>query len=146
MENYLFAGGQFHKLDTENMKAITTVPGWAENFMRQQRRTPAATRYMQSPTANTCVIRRAQALSAIPWDLQTGEDTFAPDKHPLRLLLEEVNPDVNWIDLIRATEADLLIYGAAYWLKVGEGRTFFLQRLNPADAMDACWRFICSAR
>jgi HK97 family phage portal protein len=136
MNQFLFVGGEFYEVPTEGAKAITTIPAWAERLNKQQRRTPAANRYMQSPTAYTCVQMRSRALSAIEWQIKTGEESIAPDKHPLKLLFEEVNEDMNWVDLIRATEADMLIHGAAFWLKGrpdGGGKSFFLWRLNPAD-------------
>jgi len=134
MDNFLFVGGDFYKIDQNNMKAITTIPGWAEMLNRRGRKTPAASRYTQSPTAYTCVQKRAQALSAVPWDIQTGEDTYAPEQHPLKVLLREVNPEMNWVDLIRATESDLLIYPHAVWRKVGSNnRTYYLERINPPE-------------
>lgn len=132
--NYLFVGGEFYQVpEGDNVKAITTIPGWAEAYNRRQRKTPAATRYLKSPTAFTCVQMRARALSAIEWDVFAGENPV-PDNHPLKKLLREVNHSMNWVDLVRATEADMLIHGKAYWLKLGEGnRTYYIQRLSPPD-------------
>jgi HK97 family phage portal protein len=118
--------------DKNGVKALIHIPGWAEILAQNaDAGSDVAQAYSKSPWARRCVAIRSNALSAIPWTVQSdGEDV---DKnHPAQELLQTVNLQTNWIDHIRATEADLNVYGKSYWLKIGKGRrVFFLKRLNP---------------
>jgi HK97 family phage portal protein len=125
----LFYNGEFHTID-DSAKGIITIPKWAERFNEGQR-TDMAERYKQSPTVFTCVQIRAQALSAIPWGIydKTDEELLPNERekradHPAAILLEEVNPEMNWIDLARGTESDMNVFGGGFWLKEAAGEDF----------------------
>jgi HK97 family phage portal protein len=76
-----------------------------------------------------CVEIRSQSMAQIPWQIVDDKEEEIEDTE-LETILLEVNPESNWGDLIAGTEADLNIYGAAYWLKIRQGtRVAFLQRL-----------------
>lgn len=92
--------------------------------------------YRASVWCYRCINLRADAAESVPWDVWRGDggETPLPRSHPVVRLLSEVNAELNWADLIRATEADLNIFGRAYWLKrrLASGRVGALHRLNPA--------------
>ena len=97
---------------------------------------PVALGYKKSPTAFTCVQMRAQALYSIPYGVYINGDIEKPvsETHPAMTLLDEVNPEMNWIDLVRATESDMLIYGMALWHKMGNPeRPDYIDRINPGE-------------
>lgn len=115
-------------------KAIV-IPGWAEK-LNERMGLPStnAKLYEDSIWAQRCIGLRADALSAIPWGIRPPDEEaeFLPEKHPAMRLLNEVNDEMNWVDLIRATSKDLDIEGRAYWEKLGNGRLVTgLLRLNP---------------
>ena len=128
-------------LDSGATKAITTIPGWAKDYIEEHSKGPAglaslAGLVMQSVWATRCIQLRANALAAIPWVLQrdVGEDVEEIYEHPLRELLERPDPDTGWADLIRTTEMDMLIYGSAFWVKAANKNQKIitgLRRLNP---------------
>lgn len=87
--------------------------------------------YTKSVWANRCIDIRANLISRIEWEILPNDKEDAeplPATHEMVRLLREFNVEANWRDALRATDADLNIYGAGYWLK-GKG---WLQRLNPA--------------
>ncbi len=118
--------------DKNGVKALIHIPGWAEILAQNaDAGSKVAQAYSKSAWARRCVAIRSNALSAIPWSVQSG-GTPVGANHPAQELLQTVNLQTNWIDHIRATEADLNVYGKSYWLKIGKGkRVFFLKRLNP---------------
>lgn len=82
--------------------------------------------YRSSAWVYRCVDIRSQALAQTPWQVVNAAGE-AVENSPLLELLETVNPESNWGDHIAGTEADLSIFGMAFWLKV-KG---YIQRLNP---------------
>ena len=119
----------------DGMKAIISVPGWAERSAEGRPASDAqlATMYRASVWCYRCINLRSDAAESVPWQVARGERVLPP-AHPAVRLMCEVGPEMNWADLIRATEADLNIYGRAYWLKqrTGGGGLGALMRLNPA--------------
>ena len=91
---------------------------------------PSAYRLVKrSPWALRCIDIRAKSLASIPWDIWSGDSPVA-DNHPYKRLLIEVNPEMNWSDLMTATESDMSVFGWAVWVKLGNGQ--LLQRRNPS--------------
>jgi HK97 family phage portal protein len=128
------------RIDGQDLKAIVTIPGWqSENIWKKpERGSPdsLAKMYAASAWSYACITLRADAIAMIEWEIvpDSNEDAPLQPRHPLVELLNEVNPELNWNDLIRAAETDLDIYGRAYWLKERSGsrRPGGLFRLNPA--------------
>jgi HK97 family phage portal protein len=120
--------------DKNGVKALIHIPGWAEILAQNaDAGSDVAQAYSKSPWARRCVAIRSNALSAIPWTVQSGSTPVGTD-HPAQELLQTVNLQTNWIDHIRATEADLNVYGKSYWLKIigkSSKAVLFLRRLNP---------------
>jgi HK97 family phage portal protein len=122
----------------EAIKAIISIPGWAERSIesRTASDTQLATMYRASVWAYRCINLRSDSAESVPWRIYRAGDekTPLPRTHPAVRLLSEIGPERNWADFIRATEADLNIFGKAYWLKqrIGRGRVATLMRLNPA--------------
>lgn len=120
----------------DSTKAIV-IPGWAERLNRMMGMPSDNGRlYKDSVWARRCIDLRAHSLSGIPWGIRVGEEEDAEfldnDALPVALL-NEVNQEMNWIELIRATMKDLDIEGRAYWEKVmAAGRVVELRRLNPS--------------
>jgi HK97 family phage portal protein len=139
-------------------KAITRIPAWAELFNHTGGGSSLAQRYKQSPTAFTCVQIRAQSVSAIPWNVFNVTDgdpdmeNPISDSHPTVTLLDEVNPEMNWNDLLHTTESDMNVFGAAFWLKLGENveKPDAIARLEPGkmqvDIVDGQLVFLYDGR
>lgn len=105
-------------------KTIGTERWWID--FAEQQGVQASGLLKRSPWALRCVEIRARALASIPWTLEPGNAAFEK-------LLTEVNPESNWHDFIAALEADLLVYGKGFWLKIRQdGNVRFIQRQNPA--------------
>ena len=128
------------KIDGQEMKAIVTIPGWQADKIWERGDDPSKSNLAQTYAASVwsyaCISLREDAIAEIEWEITPEGNPDAPlaDKHPLVMLLKEVNPELNWIDLIRSAETDLNIYGVAYWLKEragGGGKPRGLFRLNP---------------
>jgi len=100
---------------------------WAEGRVDAKR-----TKLYKSPWVYRCVQIRARGMAAINWSI-IKDDKENPDCE-FAYRLWNVNPEQNWADLIMATEADMCIFGRAYWLKVrnDNGNVVGLIRLNPA--------------
>lgn len=110
-----------------------TLQQWMLDFADQAGReeTGAAALLKKSPWAYACVDVRARALAAIPWGI--FRDTEEQVNHDMAVRLREVNPELNWLDLIAQTESDMCVFGKAYWRKIRAGRNVkWLMRLNPA--------------
>lgn len=127
----LITAGQIHDL-----KTVTHIPG-ASEWLRGEKVTSPSIRYTRSPFTNRCIQIKANALASVPWgifDTQNTDESDAPARlrvtNPLMLLLTEVNSEMNGVDLMRYTCADLDVYGAAYWLKLDKN---FIQRINPGS-------------
>lgn len=109
-------------------KAIQWNSFWA-NFVEQGNSNQGLLR--KSPWAFRCVEIRSKAMAAVPWGIFDG-DREVPD-HPLAVLLREVNPELNWHELVISTIADMDVFPGAYWRKnPANGRPKFLERINPA--------------
>ena len=129
-------------VELNGQKAILTLPGWARDKVwssgDEVSNADLAKAYTAGKWAFICISIRADALSKLKWEVRTDEEdpdsALGPD-HPLVRLLKEVNPELNWNGLARATESDMGIYGRAYWLKVRGGRGGAprgIMRLNPS--------------
>ena len=123
-------------------KAIVTLPGWARDKVWNSDDSVSdanlAKAYTAGVWAYVCIKIRANLLAKLKWEVRTDEeepDSALAPEHDLVRLLKEVNPELNWNGLIRATESDMGIFGKAYWLKVRGGRGGAprgLMRLNPS--------------
>jgi len=82
--------------------------------------------YSRSAWAYACMDIRGTELSNLPWRLVSKRGKVI-EKHPIIDMLQTFGPESNWIEAIAASEVDLLMFGAAYWLKDVD----ILQRLNP---------------
>lgn len=76
--------------------------------------------YAKSAWAYACMNLRATSLAQIPWYIKRNEDVL--ENHPLAEMLQRFGQEQ-----IAATEFDMCLKGAAYWLKGAEE----LVRLNP---------------
>jgi HK97 family phage portal protein len=100
-------------------KTMVGIPGWS----RPDDMGRAASLYSTSPWAKACIDLRANALAQIGWGIFDDQDEEL-EKHPLIDLLNRVDMEQNWNDLIRATVCDMLIFGQAFWQKVyGRGQS-----------------------
>lgn len=118
-----------------NIKAITTIPGWSEilnDELRKMGSSGGPYLYKKSVWANRCVNLKADALAGIPWGFFNKKDEEEVEKPNLYRNLYEANKEENWNDVIRGTGADLDIYGAAYWEKLGESTIVGVSRVNPS--------------
>ena len=107
-------------------------PLWAE-FMGIEteelvRRDPRslAKAYSVAVWAFRCVMLRANSIASVPWAVYSAKDDKPLPGHPLAKLL-------NVPELWQATEACLMIFGVAYWLKVRNRlrKLLELRNLNP---------------
>jgi HK97 family phage portal protein len=96
--------------------------GWLDTLNRSGKLYSPADAYRMVPMLYRAVNLRADALSSVPFQLtRNGEPVEWPWK-------------MNFPQLIKDTERSLLIYGAAYWLRVVKGRTMTgFVCLNPAN-------------
>lgn len=81
--------------------------------------------YLASVWAYRCITIRAKAIAGIPLSFSEN-DIPLPDKHPLVKTLGGRNSR-----LLRRTEANLLIWGAAYWRPAYTDRELKVYDLNP---------------
>jgi len=95
-------------------KGLVSIPGWASG---ENGSSSPSSLYSTSPWAKSCIDLRANALAQIPWGIFDDQDEELED-HPLIDLLNRVDTEQNWNDLIRATVCDMLIHGQAFWQKV----------------------------
>lgn len=91
--------------------------------------------YNCSPTAKAALKLRADAI-AQPELMLVDKNGNEIEKHPILDLLTNVNDDLNYSDLMKQTESDLLVFPFAMWLKgretiSGQGRVRKLYPLNP---------------
>ena len=82
--------------------------------------------FTKSPWAFACMVVRGTELANLPWRLVSKRGKVI-NKHPLIDMLTEFGPESNYSEAIQATEIDMLMYGAAYWLRDVD----ILKRLNP---------------
>ena len=79
----------------------------------------------KSPTAYACMNIRGQELANIPWHIKQGDRIL--ESHPLIDMLTDFGPESNYQKGMLNTELDMLIYGAALWLRDVD----ILKRLDP---------------
>ena len=109
----------------------TGTERWWIDFAERQGTEDYAHLVRKSPWAFRCIEIRSRALAAIPFDIYKGDKPIEDTEYERRL--REVNPEVNWEDLISATSADLLVYPFALWQKIRTGKKVTaLNRLNPS--------------
>lgn len=110
-------------------KGIVSIPGWASG--ESGNNGPSAL-YSTSPWAKACIDMRANALAQIEWGIFDANNEEL-ETHELIDLLNRVDMEQNWNDLIRSTVCDLMIHGQAFWQKGYAGRggaPFGIKRLN----------------
>lgn len=127
-------GDRLHEI-----KATISLPAWQAQLLSDNsaKTSPDALgrMYAASVWAYRCIKVRADIMAGIAWEIQKGDLTL-PEENPLVNMLRTVNRELNWPDLIRATESDMGIFGRAYWLKQkagrsSKGKTKAIMRLNP---------------
>jgi len=116
------------------LKALTTIPGWQWDALKDDSDESAVTAYLSSAWLMRAVQVRAEAVPVAPVIL-TDREGDRIDEHPLLDLLQQVNDEWNASDLWRYTESGLCLYGAGYWLilREGNGRPAQLRYLNPSN-------------
>ena len=101
--------------------------GWLDTMNRSGKLYSPADAYRMVPMLYRAVNLRADALSSVPFQLtRNGE----PVEWPWQMNLPQ---------LIKDTERSLLIFGAAYWLRVVKGRT--LTGFVSLNAANTTWFF-----
>lgn len=101
--------------------------GWLDTMNRSGKLYSPADAYRMVPMLYRAVNLRADALSSVPFQLtRNGE----PVEWPWQMNLPQ---------LIKDTERNLLIFGAAYWLRVVKGRT--LTGFISLNAANTTWFF-----
>ena len=80
----------------------------------------------KSPWAFACMNIRGQELANFPWHIKRGDKVL--ENHPLQVMLADFGPESNYQRAMLYTEMDMLIYGAALWLRDVD----ILKRLDPA--------------
>jgi len=101
--------------------------GWLDTMNRSGKLYSPADAYRMVPMLYRAVNLRADALSSVPFQLtRNGE----PVDWPWQMNLPQ---------LIKDTERNLLIFGAAYWLRVVKGRT--LTGFISLNAANTTWFF-----
>ena len=102
------------------IKAITSIPGWAESLEQADKISEEGLSYGMVPLIYRAVKLRCDALSSVPVHIYKGETEV---DWPFEAELE---------DLIWKTEASMLLNGAGYWLKnSNDVRVMDLQWINP---------------
>ena len=103
---------------------VVAVTGGLQIIPRPQRYEDFARAYGAVVWVYAAVARKARDAAAVPLKLarrtETGVTT-APLTHPLRQLLDKVNPFMTWADLCEGTSANLDLVGNAYWLVFDNG-------------------------
>jgi len=112
----------------KNIKAIMTIPAWAEAIMEGDHLHDEQTAFAYVPLIYRCVNLRCDTLTSCPIHIyKTSGDPNSRE-------------EVNWplpqdmYDLIWLTEASILLNGAAYWLKLSNKTGVIkdgVQWLNP---------------
>ncbi len=83
--------------------------------------------YVKSAWAFACMQIRGNELANLPWRLVDASGAVV-ESHPVKDMLQNFGPESNYHEVMIATEIDLLMTGAAYWLIDGD----ILQRINPS--------------
>ena len=81
----------------------------------------------------SCIKKRYDAVSSIPWCVETlvGEDWEKTPSHPLQRLLDNPNPEMSAGELWRLLICHLDLAGNGYWEKIRGGMGDFPQELWP---------------
>lgn len=138
-KEYLVIGDDVRRIDNK----VISLGSWFRGQSLDVDTSPAALadKFLQSTWAQRCIGIRANMLASIPWEVRDygrdGSFETLPSDDLLVKLITDVNEDDNYLDLMRATGSDLLIYGAAYWRLIpvdyqsGDRVIKFIQRMNP---------------
>ena len=81
--------------------------------------------YTKSAWAYACMQVRGTELASLPWHLYRNDEIV--EDHPLIEMIEDFGPENTYSEAVAATEIDLLMYGAAYWVRDYD----ILKRLSP---------------
>lgn len=122
----ILTGGQVQDIG-DGMKAIVSIPGWSA-MLRESNRPVGALAYTKSPWANRCIQIRMNTISNLPWQIEDAAGVQVEEGELVDLFNESHLPT-----LLRPAEADLCLYGKAFWLKgkpEGGTQTVALRRLN----------------
>jgi HK97 family phage portal protein len=70
-----------------------------------------------------CIKKRYDAVSSIPWVVETlqGDEWIATPSHPLQRLIDNPNPEMSTGELMRLLMTHLDLAGNGYWKKVRGG-------------------------
>lgn len=93
--------------------AITGIPGWVDKLKNASAIDSTIQAYENVPLVYRCVNIRADAISSVAYSLYKNDEKI---DWPFK---QELN------DLIKETEKSLLVNGAAYWLKLYNGRVLY---------------------
>ena len=117
-----------------NRKAVP-FQRWLKDALEEYEEGKGATRYFRRGTwAYRCIEIRAQSLQRVPWKVIDANDNPVETGDIIKLL-EEVNPEANWPDLLNQLSHDLDIHGKGFWMKLRkDNRSGYsnIQRVNPA--------------
>lgn len=137
LKSYLIVDGEPREITGKALSLSSWLRGRDLEESKALNITPKslAEHYASCPWVQRCVSIRANMISGIPWAITRGENELSINDLPVDILTH-VNPELNYIDLMRATSNDFLIFGSAYWRVAGakykEGtKPKFLLRLNP---------------
>jgi HK97 family phage portal protein len=104
---------------------VLSVTGGPQQIPRPQRYEDFAKAYGTVVWVYAAVARKARDSAAVPLTLAQRTDvgvTTVSLSHPLRQLLDKVNPFMTRADLFEGTSANLDLVGNAYWLVFDDAR------------------------
>lgn len=133
--NYLIVDGISHEVTD---KKALTIGSWLRGVGGDgAAKTPIALakHYEDCPWVQRCIRIRGNMISGIPWGVYRGDEKLTETSLAVDIL-SNVNKTTNYVDLMRATSNDMLIFGCAYWRLVGVKygqvtRPKFIVRLSP---------------
>jgi len=114
----LYANGKYRVVNIPSLGAYDLVTGQGYSGSGQ---------YSKSPWAFACMNIRASSLGQIPWRIVKKDTDDVVEGHLLYDMLNAWADGRSWAAELAASEFDLCLNGAAFWLKNGSE----LQRLNP---------------
>lgn len=112
-------------------KRVVDIPGLG-SYDLVTGRSISSGQFGKSGWAYACMDRRGDAIGQLPWRITRNDDPIEGQDHPLYEMLArfgEGGPNTSFSYAMKATEIDMCMSGAAYWLKLPSGR---LARLNPS--------------
>jgi len=86
--------------------------------------------YKASAWVYRSVSLRANAIASVPWYVETrrgGDWERVEPNHPLQVLLDSPNPEMEQADLMRLLVTHLDLAGNGYWAKVRQGQGIVLE-------------------